>query len=290
MTEPWVLEGKTAVVTGATSGLGRLAALEFATRGARLRLVAREPDRAHRVIDEITSRVPGCDVRAHFADLSSQEEVRRVADEIVAIGEPVHVLLNNAGAVFGFRRQVSDDGIEMTFALNHLAYFALTLRLLPRLREASLARVVNVTGDAYKDAGARFDFDDYNAERRYRPIRQYAMSKLANILFTRELATRLADSGIAVNAAGPHRTTATRFAHNVHPLAKLAMRLASPFLLSPEKGVEPIVHLCASERVTGLTGSYWSGMRQPALEAAATDEADARRLWDLSVSLTGLDL
>ena len=122
----------------------------------------------------------------------------------------------------------------MTFALNHLAYFSLTLHLLPRLRNVASARIINVTGDAYKDAKGRFDFGNYNAGLKYRPIRQYGQTKLANILFTRELARRLDGSGVTANAAGPSRTAATGFAHNVHPLAKVAMKVASPFLLSPE--------------------------------------------------------
>jgi NAD(P)-dependent dehydrogenase (short-subunit alcohol dehydrogenase family) len=200
------------------------------------------------------------------------------------------VLVNCAGAVFGFRREVSVDGVEMTFALNHLAPYALTLLLLDRLRAAGTARIVNVTGDSYKDAKGRFDFDDWNAEARYRPIRRYGQSKLANILFTRELARRLDPPAVTVNAAGPSRTTATRFAHNVHPLAKIAMRIASPFLLSVEHGAAPIVHLCTSPDVEGVTGTYWSGLRQPPLTEAATNDEDAARLWELSTRLTGVDL
>lgn len=267
-----------------------MAALELAARGARLRLLARDVDRAQQVTDEIEAQAPDSEVQIFLADLSSQGQVRRVAAEIEAAGGPIHVLLNNAGAVSGFRRRESDDGIEMTFALNHLAYYALTLRLLPSIRAAAPARIVNVTGDAYKDAKGHFDFDDFNAERRYRLLRQYAMSKLANILFTRELARRLGGSEITVNAGGPHRTTATRFAHNVHPLAAMAMRLASPFLLSAKKGVLPLVHLCASPEISSLTGSYWSGMNQIDLKDPAVNDRDQRRIWELSAAITGLDL
>ena len=135
--------------------------------------------------------------------------MRWVAERFLELGEPLDVLINNAGAVRGFRREVSVEGIERTFALNHLAYFTLTMKLLPRLGEGAPSRIVNVTGDSYKDAKGRFDFDDYNAERSYKPLRQYARSKLANLLFTRELAHRLDGTRVAVNAAGPSRTTAT---------------------------------------------------------------------------------
>ena len=284
------IEGRTVMITGATSGLGFEAAMALAPLGPRLYLVGRDRERAARTAQTIVQSSGNEDIHVLIADLSSRRQVGELADEFLATGDPLHVLLNNAGAVFGFRRQQSDDGIEMTFALNHLAYFTLTLLLVPRLRDSAPARVVNVTGDAYKDAKGRFDFDNDNAERRYRPIRQYAHSKLANLLFTSELARRLDGSGVTVNAAGPRRTTATRFAHGVHPLAKVAMRLASPVLLSPAAGVAPIVHLCTSPDLDGVTGTYWSGMNRPELTDAAQNDEDAGRLWELSTRLTGVDL
>ena len=282
----WALDGKTAVVTGASSGLGQEVARALGDGGARLRLVGRDRDRLERTAAETGA----ADVRTFVADLSSQKQVRRLADELLADGGPIHVLVNNAGAVQGLRRQVSEDGHEMTFALNHLAYFTLTVLLHERLEGSAPARVVNVASDAYKDVKGRFDFEDYEAEARYRPIRQYGLSKLGNILFTRELARRLEGSDVTANAATPPRTTATGFARNVHPLARVAMSVAAPFLLSAKKGAAPIVHLCAAPEVADLTGTYWSGLRQPELEPAATNDDDARRLWDLSASLTGVNL
>jgi NAD(P)-dependent dehydrogenase (short-subunit alcohol dehydrogenase family) len=283
------LRGKTVMVTGATSGLGREAAFALADLGARLCLVARDPEKTAATKAEIAAATGNHDVGFLIGDLSSQGEVRRVAEEFLAAGLPLHVLLNNAGAVFGFRREVSADGVEMTFALNHLAYFTLTLLLLDRLRQDGAARIVNVASDAYKDSKARFDFDDYNAEQRYRPIRQYGLSKLANILFTRELSRRLDGSPVTANAGTPSRLTSTRFAHNVHPLARVSLLLASPFTMSPKKGVWPLVHLASSPEVEGLSGMYWSGRKQPELTPAATNDEDAARLWELSASLTGVD-
>ncbi len=175
-------------------------------------------------------------------------------------------------------------------ALNHLAYHTMTMLLLPRLRDDTPARIVNVASGAYKDLKGCFDFDDYNAERKYSPLRQYSLSKLANILFTRELARRLDGSGITANAGTPNRLTGTGFAHNVHFLAKVALTVWRPFALSPQKGALPIIHLCSSPSVEGQTGMYWDGMKQPELQLAATNDDDARRLWDLTVSLTGVDL
>jgi NAD(P)-dependent dehydrogenase (short-subunit alcohol dehydrogenase family) len=282
------LSGRVVVVTGASSGLGKQAARALAASGARVHLVVRDPARGDATAHEIAAATGNHGLRVVVGDLSSQAEVHRVADELLATGEPIHVLLNNAGMIAGLRRTESVDGIESTIALNHLAYFTLTVLLLSRLREHAPSRIVNVASDAYKDAKGRFDFDDYDARRHYSPLRQYGRSKLANILFTRELASRLEGSGVTANAATPPRLTGTRFAHNVHPLAKVALRIWSPFALSPAKGAAPLVHLCSAPEVEGLNGTYWSGMRQPALEPAATNADDARRLWELSESLTGV--
>lgn len=284
----WTLRGKTAVVTGATGGLGRETSMALAERGARLVLVARNRAKAERLAADIAARTGNEQVSLVVADLSIQAQVRGAADEVLATGEPVHVLLNNAGAVFGSPRRLSDDGIEMTFALNHLAYFMLSVLLLDRLRASAPARIVNVASDAYKDAKGPFDFDDVNAQARYSGLRQYAQSKLANILFTRHLARHLEGTGVTVNAATPPRLTATGFARNLHPVANVALRAAAPLLLSPAKGARSLVHLCASPEVEGVTGTYWSGMRQPDLTPAATSDADAARLWALSRSLTGV--
>jgi NAD(P)-dependent dehydrogenase (short-subunit alcohol dehydrogenase family) len=277
------------MITGATSGLGRETALALAALGPRLYLVCRSREKGAQTAAEIEAATGNSDVHLLTGDLSSQKQVRAVGEEFLATGDPLHVLLNNAGGVSGFRRVLSEDGLEMTFALNHLAYFTLTLVLLPRLLSSAPARIVNVSGDAYKDAKGRFDFEDYNAEGHYSLFRQYGRSKLANILFTRELARRLEATTVTVNVVGPPRLTSTKFAHNVHPGAKIALRLASPFTLSPEKGAQALIHLCSSPDVEKLSGTYWSGLNRPPLMPAATNDADARRLWDLSLALAEID-
>ena len=283
------LAGKTVVVTGATSGLGREAALALAAMGATLYLIGRDPERTERTVTDIAQHTGNDDLRPFVADLSSQSAIHGLAGDLLASGDRIDMLLNNAGAVFGLRREVSRDGIEMTMALNHFGYFTLTLLLVPRLRDCEHARIVNVASDAYKDAKGHFDFDDYNAEHGYKPIRQYGRSKLANILFTRELARRLPPS-VTANACSPPRLTATRFAHNVHFLAKVSLLAASPFTLSPRKGAQSLVHLASSPEVGDLTGTFWSGLSQPELTDAATDDGDARRLWELSEEVTGVHL
>jgi NAD(P)-dependent dehydrogenase (short-subunit alcohol dehydrogenase family) len=220
-----------------------------------------------------------------IADLSSIGEVQRAAEEILRVGRPIHLLLNNAGGVFASRRE-SCDGIEYTFALNHLAYFQLTLRLLGRLRESAPSRVVNVASDAYSYAGGRFDFDGYAALERYRPLRQYGLSKLANILFTRELARRLEGSGVGSAAWSPKGLTATRFAYEVHWLAPTVMKLLHPFSLRTEDAVGGLLDLCGGALRPEENGRFFCGDRM--VDVRPCNDEDALRLWQLSAELTGI--
>ena len=284
----WSLPGKVAVVTGATSGLGRVAAEALARGGARLFLVCRNEERATKAAQQITTDTGNPEVDVLVGDLSSQTSTRAVTSKFLSTGQPLHILLNNAGGMFGFRRQLSPDGFELTFALNHLAYYTLTLLLLDRLVASAPARIVNVASDGYTMAGGRFPFDDVNAERRYNPIRQYGRSKLANILFTRELARRIDGTGITANSASPPRLTATRFAYSAHRFARFFMPLTRPFALSPEKGAESQLFLCSSPRVEGVSGKHYSGTHEAKLRPEACNDEDARRLWELSAELTGL--
>ncbi|MGQ0825706.1 MAG: SDR family oxidoreductase [Actinomycetota bacterium] len=284
-----LMDGKVVLITGASSGLGYEAARALGAMGPRLYLVGRDRGRTEAAARAVTDATGNTDVHVLIADLSSQHDVKQLAAEFQSTGDPLHVLLNNAGRVCGFRREVSTDGIEMTFALNHLAYYTLTLQLLAQLEASAPARIVNTASDAYKDAKGGFSFDDYNAEQKYSPLRRYGQSKLANILFTRELARRIDGSGVTANACSPPRLTKTGFAHNVHPLAKVALRLW-PFSLSAEQGAQSLIQLCSAPDLDDVSGTYWSGLKQPTLRPAATSDEDARRLWELSASLTGVDL
>jgi len=274
-----------AIVTGASSGFGRAAAEALARQGFDLFLVCRDRARAERAAGEIAAVAPRVRVELSIADLSSIGEVQRAAEEILRAGRPIHLLLNNAGAVFASRRE-SSDGIEYTFALNHLAYFQLTLRLLGRLRESAPSRVVNVASDAYSYAGGRFDFDDYAARERYRPLRQYGRSKLANILFTHELARRLDGSGVGSAAWSPKGLTATRFAYEAHWLAPAVMKLLHPFSVKTQDAVEGLLELCQRELSPAQNGRFFCGNRM--VDVRPSNDEDARRLWKLSAELTGI--
>ncbi len=277
-----ILDGKVALVTGATSGIGRVTARELAARGAMTLLVARSRDKGEDTLKEIR-RATGNDRLGLFvADLASQAEVRRVAGEIRGRTERLHVLVNNAGAIYT-ERSLSPDGIELTFALNHLGYFLLTRELLPLLRASAPARIVNVASTAH--LRGRMDWDDLNGERGYSTWKAYGQSKLANILFTRELARRLAGSGITANALHPG-VIATGFGRNNRGLFRLMMQVGAPFLSNPEKGARTSVYLASSPEVEGVTGKYFSDCREVEPSRAARDDADAGRLWDLSERLT----
>jgi NAD(P)-dependent dehydrogenase (short-subunit alcohol dehydrogenase family) len=228
----------------------------------------------------VAAERPEAVLQTVLADLSSGAAVERAAGEIRALDRPISLLLNNAGAIFGFRRRESVDGIELTMALNHFAYQHLTVRLLDRVEAAAPSRVVNVASNAYENAKGRFDFDDWQAERRYSPLRQYGRSKLANILFTRELAERTQGTGVDVVAWSPRGLTATRFAYGANPLAPLAMKLTHPFAAKTDKEVVTLFDLCDRPLKPEERGAFFVGDTVDPVTVAPPE--DAHRLWELT--------
>ena len=245
-------------------------------------IVARNERRCKAAAQRIRDETGNAAVKSLNADLSSQMEVRRLAEEAMVQLPRLDILINNAGAMFG-RRELSVDGIEMTFALNHLAYFLLTDRLLEPLRSSG-GRIVNVASEAHRNA--RMDFDDLQADRRYRGWNAYRQSKLANLLFTYELARRLAGSSVTVNAVHPG-FVATRIgeAHGFMP--RLAWRMAAVAALRPENGAKTSVHAAMAADVAGVTGVYFVKSRPVPSSPASQDKESARRLWRISEELTG---
>lgn len=271
--------GKRVLITGATGGIGLAAAEELARRGAQLALVARSEERARAAVERC--RAAGAEhVDVLNADLSSQQSVRALATETLERYPRIQVLVNNAGAIFE-KRGLSPDGVESTWALNHLAPFLLTELLLERLKQSAPARVITTSSDAHK--GARIPWDDLQAERSYgsRGFQRYGQTKLANILFTLELARRLEGSGVTANCFHPG-LVATGFNRNNSGLMRVAMTVVKPFSRSPEKGAETLVWLADSEQAGSENGGYFVDCERAQPEPAGRDMDAARRLWDLS--------
>jgi NAD(P)-dependent dehydrogenase (short-subunit alcohol dehydrogenase family) len=277
------MHGKVCVVTGATGGIGRVTARELARRGAEVIIVGRNRDYGDAVAAEAREASGGSGTFL-AADLSSQNEVRRLANEIHERYPRIDVLVNNAGGMFR-RRRLSSDGIEMTFALNHLSSFLLTNLLLPALYRASAARIVNVASNAHR--GVNIDFEDLQGERRYQGWVAYKRSKLANICFTFALAQRLAGSTVTANALHPG-FVATDIGARGDWMATIVWRLLSLFAIDVEKGAETPVYLAASADVAGVNGRYFSECKPVEPSASAHDRNVQRKLWDVSAEMTGV--
>ena len=278
------MQGKVIVITGATSGIGQVAAERLAGMGARLVLVARDKVRGQATLTRLRERAPGIVHSIHYADLSRLVEVKRVAAEIAATETRIDVLINNAGALFS-SRQVTEDGLERTFATNHMAYVVLTQGLRERLIASAPARVVNTASNAHKRA--QLDFDDLQSAHGYRGFKIYGRSKLCNILYTRELARRWAGTGVTVNSLHPG-FVATRFADQSGSLFSYIVRVAKMFAISPEKGADTIVYLASSPDVAHVSGGYFYKCRPVTPSKEAQDDAGAKRLWLESARLGGL--
>lgn len=284
MTEP-EMRGKVCLVTGSSSGIGKETALGLARLGATVVMVCRDRARGEAARYEIASAGGGATVDLLLADLSSQAAIHSLAEELTSRYPRIDVLVNNAGALNTARR-LTDDGIEMTFAVNHLAYFLLTNLLLDTLKASAPARIVNVASDSHTNA--HINFDDLQGARRYRGMQAYGQSKLANILFTYELARRLQGSGVTANCLHPG-VVATGFGHNNGRLISLGFRLIAPFVTKPDEGAKTSIYLASSPQVDGVSGKYFVKCKETRSSAASYDEAAARRLWDLSAELTHLD-
>ena len=278
------MEGKLCVVTGATDGIGRVTARALAERGAEVILVGRNAAKGAEVCKAIQRSSRNSRVRFEQADLSSQAEIRALAERLAGGGAAIDVLVNNVGAMFTSRRE-SADGIEMTFALNHLGYFLLTGLLLESLKARAAARIVNVASEAHRSG--RMNLEDPQGTRRYKAWSAYAQSKLANILFTCRLAALLEGTTVTANCLHPG-FVASRFGQNngwlFSTFLKGLMRLSA---IDVEAGARTSVHVATSADVEGVSGRYFDKSREAASSLASRDEQTAQRLWELSESLTG---
>ena len=274
------MQGKTVIITGATSGIGEVAAIHLAEQGARIVFTARDQARATDTMSALRKAGPKADHALHMADLSRLSEMRRVGAELAR--EPqIDVLINNAGAVFN-KRQETEDGLEMTFALNHMAYFVITNLLLPKLKSGG--RIVSVASNAHR--GATLDFDDLQSRRSYAGFPVYSRSKLCNILFNRELARRV--TGVTANCLHPG-FVATRFGDNSGGLMRTVLKVVKPIgAISPEEGAKTIIHLASSPEVENVTGEYFYECKPATPTAEARNDEDARKLWEISKGIAGI--
>jgi NAD(P)-dependent dehydrogenase (short-subunit alcohol dehydrogenase family) len=279
------MSGKTVLITGATGGIGRAAAIGLASMGARVGITGRDRARAERAAAAIAAESENSAVEIFVADMSSQTEVRRLAGDVLSAYPRLDVLLNNVGG-FWAHRHVTADGLEHTFALNHLAPFLLTSLLLERLVASAPARVVTVSSGA--QAQGKIDFDDLMGERKYSGQRAYSQSKLANVMFTYELARRLEGTGVTATALHPGVTRTAFGAEDSARAMAPIIALLRPFMRSPQRGADTAVYLASSAEVEGVTCRYFANRKAKKSHKSSCDAATTDRLWQVSAELVGL--
>ena len=279
-----IMQNKICLITGATNGIGQAAAMELAQKGATVVVAGRNEERCQNTVTHIQQETGNFHVDYLLGDLSVQSPIRKMAEEFKSRYERLDVLVNNAGAIF-FRRQLSADGIEMNFAVNHLAYFLFTNLLLDTLKASAPARIVNVASNSHY--GKHLDFDNLELKRSYWAGKAYGRSKLCNLYFTYELARRLEGTGVTVNAMHPGFVY-TNMAANNGWLVRLFLPLVHRNSLTPEQGASTVVYLASSPDVEGVTGKYFVRERERTSDPVSYDESAAKRLWEVSKAMTGL--
>lgn len=279
------MKGKVCLITGATNGIGLETARELAKMETKVVLVGRSAQKAQQVVNQLKEDTGNQHIDYLLADLSLMGQVRKLADEFKAKYERLDVLLNNAGAMF-MSKQVTAEGYEMTFALNHLSYFALSHLLLDILKDTAPARIINVSSDAHRLSG-RLDFDNLQGEKSYNGLQAYNVSKLENILFTYEMARRLDNIGVTANALHPGLVR-SGFGHNNNFLMKIAMTAFQMFGISAVEGAKTSVYLASSMDVVNVNGKYFDKCKAVSSNEASHNREDQKRLWEISEQLTGI--
>jgi NAD(P)-dependent dehydrogenase (short-subunit alcohol dehydrogenase family) len=276
------MKGRICMVTGANSGIGRATALELAGRGATLVMVARDQQKGESAMSEIRKQTENDSIDLLIADLSSLKSVRELAQKFLAKYPRLHVLINNAG-LFNQKRHVTPDGYEATFAINYLAPFLLTNLLLDQLKSSAPSRIVNVSSVGHYNG--HVDFDDLNMEKNYGGWKAYQQSKLALVLFTRELARKLEGTGVTVNSVHPGTVATNIWSRPMGPLG-FVMAVPKLFMTSPKKGAETVVYLAASPEAQKTNGEYWDKLKVKKSSEESYNEDIAKRLWEVSMKLT----
>ena len=280
------MSGRVSLITGGNSGIGKATALGLAKLGSSVVIVSRDKDKGEAALIEIRGKSGNRNVDMMVADLSSQDSVRELAHDFKGRRRKLHILINNAGVILP-RRVVSVDGLEATFATNHLGHFLLTNLLLDVLKASAPSRIINVTSSAHY--GTEVNFDDLQGEKKYSTYVAYSQSKLANVLFTYELARRLDGTGVTVNCLHPG-VVRTGFGKDQGGLLNIGFRIISPFMMSPDKAARAEIYLAASPELEGVTGKYFSKGKSAKSSRESYDEHAAERLWNLSAELTKLSV
>src|SRR6267143_1751081 len=278
------MNGKICLITGGNSGIGKATALGLAKMGATVVIVSRNKEKGETAVTDIIAKSGNKNVELIQADMSSQDSIHKLAEEFRARHEKLHLLINNAG-VYLTKRSESEDGLESTFAINHLGPFLLTSLLVDILKASAPSRIVNVTSDAHK--GAKIDFDDLQGEKRFSGWQAYGQSKLAMILFTHELAKKLEGTGVTANSAHPG-VVRTNFAKNNGGLVMLGFRFLGIFFISPDSSAKRILYVATSPSLEGVTGKYFTRMHEVRSSPESYDDDAARRLWLVSEQLAKL--
>ena len=280
------LENKVCLITGATNGIGEEAAKELNKMGAEIVFVARNEEKGEQLKAEL-KEATGKEPTMILANLSSQAEVKSAAEKFLSMEKPLDILLNNAG-IMNRERSITEDGLEEVFSVNHLAYFTFTLMLIDKLKSTEGSRVVNVASGAHQFV-KEMNFGDLQSEKVFKPMQVYGQSKLANILFTKSLANKLADHGVTVNCLHPGFVS-TGIGSNNKGIWNILMSLARPFARKTDKGAETSVYLCSSPEVKDISGEYFVDCKIEKVSDAAKSSDQADKLWEISSELTGLGL
>lgn len=278
------MKNKIVIITGANSGIGKATALALANLGATVVMISRNKEKGLAALNEIKEKTKNPNVELLIADMSIQKEIRRVASEIIKKYPKIDILINNAGEIVG-KYSETVDGIETTFATNHLGYFILTNLLLDNIKAAKNPRIINVASEAERSGDIYFE--NLNLKGEYSPYKAYCQSKLANIIFTYELARRLKSTNISVNCMHPG-VVSTNFGKGLGGMFGSAYSLGKPFMKSPEKGAETVVWLATSPDVEGITGKYFYDKKEIKSISISYGIGTAKKLWKASEMMTGL--
>src|ERR1700716_2890756 len=285
MADTLPMAGKVVLITGATGGIGKATAIGLATMGARVGITGRDLARAEQAAADIRAASGNTAVDAFAADMTSQAEVRRLAGDVLDAYPRLHVLVNNVGGFWAHRHPTA-DGLERTFALNHLAPFLLTNLLLDRLKASAPARVVTISSGA--QSAGRIDFDDLQSARNYSGQRAYSQSKLANIMFTNELARRLEGTGVTATSVHPGVVRTNFGAEDQAWLFTVVSHVVLPFLKTPAQGAQTSIYLASSPDVDGVTGQFFANGKPKSANKVAYDTDMTARLWNVSADLVGM--